>query len=349
MRDKEIKKLIKAKANLVIIPDVKDKIKARFDEVPPQSIKQRTYGSRRLMTAMASTFILFVAIMIGLLYQVPDTDPLITGDVDDDAVYEVVMLSSVSTISIIDQSSLDGVIADSVTLLSGGPMNDHTNDEEEIVTNNFTGLRRYLHIMENLLSSDGVYPYQKEVINRRQQKYALKFAVKSLDDIDINYEVIYEVIENTDEQIKLQMTMQKNNASYTSQVVYQKQSQAMTTTALLSDGQTLAIDYTSVDGQSTYQLTRSLGGSVVEQVVISYQTKDMVSLTFEQGDVEGEYTFRMIQGLNRRILSIDYHISDTYYGNMLVSINGANANKYSVVVRPENGQSFLIRNAGRFN
>ncbi len=351
MRDNQVEKLIKEKANLVVIPDITEKIKARFKDIPPQPQKQRVFRPRRLVMVMASTFVLLAAVMTGLLYQAPETDPLMIASTDDDSLYEVVMLSSISTISLIDETMMNSQTDASMTLLAGGPSLgfDNGDDEETAITTNFNGLLRYLKLMENILSSDDTYAYQREIISRRQHKFAIKFAVSSLNSEAIDYEVVYEVVEDNDEQATLQMTMQKGTQAYTSRVIYQKETQSMTSSSTLDNGVTITIVYTKDDDQSTYQITRSMGMTIIEQVVISYEIQNEITLTFAQSEVSGTYTFRMIKGVYRNVLSIDYDILDTYYGNILVSINSANANQYSVIVRPKDGQRFIIRHAGRFN
>lgn len=342
MKDKQVEKLIVDKANLVVVPDVTDKIKARFNEIPPKPETKPVFHPRRLVEIMAFSMVLLIVATLAILYNTRETDPLVSAD---ESLYEAVMLSSISTMSIINENAATIQSDEQVILLAFGPNNNEEEpDEDEEITTNVDGVRHYLKLMESVLASDDAYHYERQIINRRQRRFQLQFRSASLTDEETNYDLSYQVVTDNDTDIILSATITEDDQSYPSDITYNKTTKMITMTTGFADGHRIDIQYHPDDTGTHYQITRYENMTMVEQVDMSYQTRENVTLSFVHGNVFGTYQFSLTIGPFgvRRMLSIDYDIQDTYHGNITISVTGSNDDTYTMVITPHGRPSFII-------
>lgn len=339
MKKRHIKKLIIDKANHVVIPDVTQQIKQRFDEIPPKQERRSMFKKRRLVEVMAFSMALLIVATLSILYASRDTDPF-AATANDDSLHEVVMLSSISTVSVIDQTTTDVSSNTHMTSLSNGQHNG--SDDETEITNNIEGIRRYLKLMENVLTSDATYRYQRRVINRRQQKYALTFETNSLADETTDYELQYDVYEEDNDMIMLHATITKDNETYSSEMTYQKQTKAITMKTAMENDQSIEIAVQRDDGETQYHITHYDGTDIIEQVSLNYQSRTAITLTFEHGAAYGTYAFSLTTGPLglTKMLNIDYDLQNQYQGNIKIAL--INAQTYRMVITPNGRQSFVV-------
>ncbi len=347
MRDKELKKILTEKANQIEVPDVKLSIKQRFGEIPPKPIKKSIFR-RRFIEVMAFSMVLLIVATIAVLYGSIDTDPFLSTD---DSLHEAVMMSSISTISVIDEDLTAASTEDYIILLAmGPPTTDDEEDEETEVEQNVDGVRRYLHLMEQVLTTNENYQYQRQAINRRQRRYQLSFVAASLVDEEVNYDVIYEVTDDNDENTQLMATITQGDEAYQADIIYQKDNQQITMRTNYQNGLSVEVSFLEAQGTTHYEITHYDGIDITEQVALTYEQKNQVSLSFIQGNAYGTYDFSLENGPSgsRKRFLIDYNIQDRYQGNISIAVSGTDNDEYRIVVTPHNRPSFVIeRDRGR--
>lgn len=348
MKRKQVEKMLIEKANLVEVPDITTKLKDRFNEIPPKRETVHVYKRYRLVGATALSIAVLLIVAFLTIFNTPEQDPFMTVE-DDNTLYEAVMLSAISTVSVIDDLATVSA-EDQVILLAFGPPtnNDEDPEEDTVIEDSIGGLRHYLGLMENILSSENNYRYQHRVMNRRQRQYAIDFETDSLTREAVDYELEYQVTTDTDNQTHLEAVIKKGTTTYQSNMTYDKQTQAITMKTAYQQNQSVEIRFYRDQDRKHYDITTYQGIDIVEQVELSYQTSAHIALTFTHGQAFGTYDFSIINHMGMRRLSIDYDIQDRFQGNINISVTGTDNDIYEMEITPQGRPSFTItRDRGR--
>lgn len=344
MKNRDIKKLIVKEAKLAVIPDVTAKIKERLHEIPEKPLEKEVFKPRRFIEVMAFSMVLLFAITIAILFQSRETDPFVSSN---DTIYEAVMVSSMSTMAVIDDITTELASEPEVVLMMFGPNDNDEPDEITEVTDNVDGVRHYLGLMESILASDNLYQYQRQVVNRRQKRFALSFKTSSMTQEENRHELSYEIISDTEVEAVIMATMTKDQHTYQSEITYQKESQTILMTTGLGNGQSVMITYHQDDIGKHYTISRYSALTMIEAVTLTYQTKEQVTLSYMKDNMSGTYEFSLSDEPtnNRRMLSIDYDINHMFRGNIEISVTGTDNDTYNMTITPNGRAPFVITRA----
>lgn len=336
MKNKEIKKILIEKANQIDVPDLSAAIKNQLHDIPEKAPKH-VIKRRLLIPALSLSMIVLIALAITFLGSNQVTDPLLS---EDGSTYEAVILSSISTISLVEGNETATTTSlETIKLLA-----EDTDDEETAITNNVDGLKQYLNIMENVLTANQNFTYQQSTISRRLQKYALTFTTSSLSEEQISYDIVYEVIENTDEVARFSVLITANDQTYETDMSYDKINRKLTMITTNQNNLAIHITYTKNTDQFIYDITTYQADEIIEQVQLSYQNRTNMTLSFIHGNVYGTYQFSLTTGVlgYQNVLLIDYDLQNQYRGNIKISITGQSRNTYRMLITPQGKQSFII-------
>ncbi len=349
MRNRQIKKILIDKASTVDIPNVVDQIKARFNEIPPKPVMTQTY--RRplvLVSALTLSMLVLFAVAFGLVYGFRDVDPLASSD---ESLHDAVMLSSISTLSLIDDIDASTIETLSATLLSNRPNHDE-EDEDTTVSTSVEGLKKYLFMMETVLKSQNNYEYQRKVISRAQRRYQLQFQTSSLIDNESNYALVYEVKNDSNEAVEMTLTMYGYSETYHSYITYQKRTGVINMTTAINDDQSVRVSYSEDTSGKHYQITTFENLMITEQVQMNFTSHAQVDMSFMKGNVFGTYSFSLTVDEKgyKRVILVDYDIQNQFQGQIEVFVTGTNNDAYTMIVKPNGKPSFVItgeRHRGR--
>lgn len=352
MRHKDLKKYIKEKAMEVEVKDFSTLIVERAKKLPQTSIEviEKPKFSWRIKPLTTS----FLALMTTILIVFILMDSTGINPIAEDPVLEnmedVIALSSVQAISLIDVMESELQASSNTTILRFGPI-----ERDNIIKDELTDLARYLETIEKLYASNEDF----EVIDqpKRQQGFGrhMRFKTRDFTNRESDYEILYNQSYNKETRaFTVSGEVRIGEKSY--QMMANGIKGEKEVTISVSDGalNTVILAYSENDDIHSYLIELLIDETSIQKVEISLEQNEQgrtATLSFIEGTSSGTYTFQMVQEDNKKVIQIRYTIDfdgEIEEGDITIRILTLQQTSiYSIVIKPEGRQPFTITR-GRF-
>lgn len=342
MKNKDLLKFIKTKSQEINIKDFSAEIVERARLLP--QVEQIVEPKRRFQfkPSLIYSFTLLTAVVAFFVLYNPSLP--VVPQVDD--VNQVVALSSVTAVSLIESSDQLIDQSDSVTLSLGYVMLDtpvvpKINDEIDDVS-------MYLGAMEKLLNSDDNFDYQLNTSNPNGYTNHLSFTTKDLLDQETNYVLNFNQTEN-DNQFTMEGIIEIGSITYTVLAQGELDHPQNIEMRIQKDmSNYIDISYSVSETENRYQLSVTENGTQLQTVNLfmrQINNQKSAYLDFVDGQSIGSYAFRVSEINQVRQMQISYYIpgATSESGEIDVTVDTTGSTiQYAMTIKPQGRVPYII-------
>ncbi len=350
MKNKDLLKLIKTKSEEINIKDFSTEIVEKARLLPQSEQIEEPKRRFQLKPSLIYSFTLLTAVVAFFVFYNPATP--IVPQIDD--VNQVVALSSVTAVSLIEYSDQLIEQSDSVSLSLGYVMLDTPAVPK--ISDEIDDVSMYLGTMEKLLNSADNFDYQLDTSNPNGYTNHLSFVTKDILNQETDYVFNFNQTENSNtNQFVMEGQIQIGDIIYSVSAHGELDRPQNIEMRIQKDASNyIDISYGVSETEKRYQLSVTENGVQLQTVNLfmrQINNQKSVYLDFVNGQSVGSYAFRMTEVNQVRQMLISYYIpgSTSESGEIDVTVDTTGVNvQYAMTIKPQGRVPYIIER-GRTN
>lgn len=337
MNNREVKKIIRQKADEKNIPNVSFLIKEKLDmnyeyQAEKVTVKKR-FNLRPLYMSLAASMLVIFIVVLTLITPTTETDLFANSQFSDN-----VLLSAISTSELVYQNDESANNQKLLPILASTSTNynlflDHEESEELniYIEDEIDEVMKYSQFIEIFFNN--LDEFEKEI---KKEKYlnfnkVITYQVNNMNSTINEYKLYYK--QNIDKKTKtynIVGLLVAGEKEYNLTITGKLKEDAFTLTHLVNKSDSVKVYYEN----SQIKIKEYLNEETVNESTIDL-SETVVRLSFIKGKHQGVYEFQMHKSnKSEKRIRINYRIGNSDEGKVDFSVSDDDNNKYEVNIKP---------------
>lgn len=337
MNNREVKKIIRQKADEKNIPNVSFLIKEKLDmnyeyQAEKVTVKKR-FNLRPLYMSLAASMLVIFIVVLTLITPTTETDLFANSQFSDN-----VLLSAISTSELVYQNDESANNQKLLPILASTSTNynlflDHEESEELniYIEDEIDEVMKYSQFIEIFFNN--LDEFEKEI---KKEKYlnfnkVITYQLNNMNSTISEYKLYYK--QNIDKKTKtynIVGLLVAGEKEYNLTITGKLKEDAFTLTHLVNKSDSVKVYYEN----SQIKIKEYLNEETVNESTIDL-SETVVRLSFIKGKHQGVYEFQMHKSnKSEKRIRINYRIGNSDEGKVDFSVSDDDNNKYEVNIKP---------------